>query len=337
MAIETVLEHRFNGETSLLVDGLSGAKLGVLLPLVLVAGLPNTLENILVGHFVEDTIAGKSDKVVVFLDLELLDLRFSFDNIRVSSAVGQLGLWVSECTRDGESARKHSDWSNYVLWLLSFLRTSLLLVILNGLRRSRLIDLTAGFDDSIVFEYVRGLVISAQRHDHLSSVDGNDCPRVSDVGAVAHITNDQDDNCAGAASVNDNLGTIVIPSLTHGQELFLCHPEATNDGFFGIAGEAVLLDDEVVQLVPEEFRASVSSVPIVHTKETALGPLLILPVSWLRDIQNDRHSVLVVVSDETLIGNCRVRPDDTVSLDGAFRGFLIRQYDSGSRLQRHLD
>ena len=85
------------------MDGLGRTKFGILLPLVLIAGLPNTLEDILVGHLIKNTITGKSDKIMIFLDLELLDLWFSFDDIYVSSSIGQFSLRVSECSRNSES------------------------------------------------------------------------------------------------------------------------------------------------------------------------------------------------------------------------------------------
>ena len=87
------------------MDGLSRTKFGVLLPLVLIAGLPNTLEDILVRHLIKNTVTGKSDKIMIFLDLELLDLWLSFDDIYVSSSIGQFSLRVAECSRNRESSR----------------------------------------------------------------------------------------------------------------------------------------------------------------------------------------------------------------------------------------
>lgn len=161
LAIQTIFEHRFNSKTRLLMNSLSRTKFWILLPLVLITGLPNTLKNILIWHFIKNAITSKSDKIMIFLNLELLDLWFSFNDIYVSSSIGQFSFRVSECSRNRKSSRKHPDWSNYVLWVVRFLLCCLIFVIFNRLSCGRLIDLTASFNYSIVFEYVWRLVISA--------------------------------------------------------------------------------------------------------------------------------------------------------------------------------
>lgn len=80
-----------------------------------------------------------------------------------------------------------------------------------------------------------------------------------------------------------------------------------------------------------------ASVSIIHTKETAFRPLLIFSMSWLRDIEDNRDPIFIVVSDEPLISNCRVCSNDSISLDGAFSRFFIGQYYSRSWLQGHFD
>jgi hypothetical protein len=46
-----------------------------------------------------------------------------------------------------------------------------------------------------------------------------------------------------------------------------------------------------------------ATMAIIDPKEATLGPVLILTVSWLRDIQDNRHSILIVVPHQTLICN----------------------------------
>ena len=91
---------------------------------------------------------------MVFLDLKFLDLGVSFDDIYVSSSIGQFSFRVSECSRNRQSSGKDPDRSNYVLGVVRFVLCCLLLVIVNRLSRCRLVDLTASFDDPVVFEYV---------------------------------------------------------------------------------------------------------------------------------------------------------------------------------------
>lgn len=105
---------------------------------------------------------------------------------------------------------------------------------------------------------------------------------------------------------------------------------------FRIAGEAVLFDHEVVQLVPKKLGALLTSMPVVDAKEAAFWPGFVFPVLWFGDIEDDRHSVFVVVPDQTLVGDGGIRPHDPVPLDGAFCRFLVRYDNPGTRLQRQL-
>lgn len=91
-----------------------------------------------------------------------------------------------------------------------------------------------------------------------------------------------------------------------------------------------------MQLVAEELGARVATVAVVYSEEAALGPLLLLTVARLGDVEDDRHAVLVVVAHEALIGYRRVAPDDAVPLDAAFGRLLVRDDDAGARLQRKL-
>jgi len=69
------------------VDVLGWPEVGVGLPLVLIAGFPNTLRNIFVRHLVEHPIACKNYKVVALLNLKASNFWLSFNNILVASSV----------------------------------------------------------------------------------------------------------------------------------------------------------------------------------------------------------------------------------------------------------
>ena len=50
--------------------------------------------------------------------------------------------------------------------------------------------------------------------------------------------------------------------------------------------EAVLLDDEVVELIAQEFGTAVAAMTVIDAEKAALGPRFIFSVRWFRDVQN---------------------------------------------------
>lgn len=74
------------------------------------------------------------------------------------------------------------------------------------------------------------------------------------------------------------------------------------------------LGDEGVQVIPQEIRAFHATMPVEHPE---IGRLL--PVShvlWLREVQYDGHSVLVVLAHWPLVGGSGVGPDGAVTVFG---------------------
>ena len=202
--------------------------------------------------------------------------------------------------------------------------------------RRRLVDLAAVLHDPRVLVGVRRLVVSAERHDDLPSVDGDGGSAVANVRAIAHVADDEDDDGAGARSVDHNGVAVLVTALAHLQERLLCLPEASHDSFPWILREAVLLDHEVMELVSQELGAVVPSVAVVDPEEAALGPSFIFAVRWFGDVQNYRDTILVVVANKALIGYSRVSPNDAVALDRALGWLLVGNYNPSAGLQSQL-
>ena len=135
------------------MDGLRWPASGLdgLLPLILVATLPDAARDVVVAHLVEDTITGHEDKVVVLVDLEVTDLRLCLHDMRVPATLEKLCLRVAESPGNGETARQHADGPDDVLGLRPLL---VLALRLQHLRGDGLVDLAAGFDDALVFGVV---------------------------------------------------------------------------------------------------------------------------------------------------------------------------------------
>ena len=88
-----------------------------------------------------------------------------------------------------------------------------------------------------------------------------------------------------------------------------------------------------MKIVSEEFSAGRSAMSIINTEEAAFGPLLMLSVLGFHDVQYDADSVFVVSAHESLVCVCSIGSDDSVSLEGALRWLMVRNYYSEARLQ----
>ena len=69
---------------------------------------------------------------------------------------------------------------------------------------------------------------------------------------------------------------------------------------------------------------------VIHAEERASRPCFVLSVLWLDDVQDDGHTVLVVVSYQALISVGSVGPDDTVPFVAALRWLVIRDDNPGA-------
>jgi hypothetical protein len=98
----------------------------------------------------------------------------------------------------------------------------------------------------------------------------------------------------------------VLPSLRkrlHSiKEVDFCLFVAVDDGLSWVSRKLSILDDELMQIISQEVSARISSVAIKYTKEAALWPVLnVFLGRRLHDIEHDADSVLVVVSDDSLV------------------------------------
>jgi len=335
LSIQWVFQYWFNSKSTLLMDALSRPVVGILLPLVSVTAVPNTFAHVLVWHFVEDTVTCQQYKIMIFMDLELPDFWLSFNDIDVSTSICQFGFWITKGSTYGKTAWQNSDGTNNKLRILDFWWScfNVLLIDFNRLRRRRLIYLPTCFDDPVVLIDIWWLVVSAQRHHDLPTVDRDDCSAVSNVGAVACVADYQNHDCTASWSIDNDWSTSIVSALAHVEKGLFRLFEAANDCFFWVHRKTVLFDDEMMQLITKELCACVSSMTVIHTKERAFWPVFLFSMCWLGDIDDDWDSVLVVISDQTLICDCRICSHNSVSFDWAFCWLLVGNDDSRSWLQ----
>ena len=192
---------------------------------------------------------------MVFLDLKLTNFRFCFNYIHIATSISKLSFRVTKSARDWETAWKHSDWTDDVFrlsWLWGSAARLFLLfrVSFNALGCRCLVDLSSSLDDPLILLNIRWLVIPTKRHDNLPTVDGDDRPAITYVSTVACLSNYQNHDGARAWSIDYYRISIFISALAHLQESFLCRFEALDDCILGVLRKSVLLNYEVMELIP---------------------------------------------------------------------------------------
>lgn len=80
--------------------------------------------------------------------------------------------------------------------------------------------------------------------------------------------------------------------------------ESLFDSLDWILWELFILNHKVMQVISKVVRTSRASMPVKYSKEADLWPLdvYICLVLWLKDVENDRDSILIIVSDDPLVG-----------------------------------
>jgi hypothetical protein len=110
------------------MNALCRSVIRILLPFVAIAAVPHTFGHILVGHFVEDSVACYQYEIMVFVNLKLADVWFSFDDVDIATSISEFSFRVSKGSGDGQPPWENSNWSYDIFWLWAF--TSGLLRIL---------------------------------------------------------------------------------------------------------------------------------------------------------------------------------------------------------------
>lgn len=152
-------------------------------------------------------------------------------------------------------------------------------------------------------------MISREDADLRTSIDRHDGPRVAYIDDVNHFIDHHDDSGAGAGPLGPHrlachqMLRSGLRLLYETQKVALALPKAFSDGLHRILWKLLILDDEVVQVVPEIVSTGRASVAIKDAKETDLRPFNVemLLILGLEDVEDDGHTVLVVVTNDALI------------------------------------
>lgn len=211
--------------------------------------VPDGVDAVSVVEALENAIAADHDEVEVVLDLEALDVGVADNHVRVAAEPRPLGLNVPEGLRDREAAWEDPQRTLHIEILLPR--------ALGGFGKGlRSIYLSAGCLNSDLLELVVWLVVSGEHADLRASVDGHDGPGVAYVDDENRLIDNHDDGGAGAGplgahglSCHQVLGP-GLGLLDETEEVALALAEAFADGFDRVLRELLVLNHEVVEIVP---------------------------------------------------------------------------------------
>lgn len=260
----------------------------------------------------------------------------------VAAVLFPLGLDVSKSPGDTQSTWEDTVWSvDYVgvrlslacllahqgvvlAWLVGDGLDLLVVALCDG---QSLVDLSTCLEDPFLFHVIIWLVIVRQRHTKVASISTEDGPAVTNVDDVDSFFNQESNHSTRPTSIEHvrATGSEVLDGV---EEILLCLLVAIDDGLPWIGRKVTVFDDELVQVVPQEVCACVATVAVENAEEGALGPVFDVLFAWrLHDVEDDADSVLVVVSDDALVGVRCVADDWAVLTNTALGGFPLRKID----------
>lgn len=260
------------------------------------------------------------------VDGELGDLWDGRDNARLASELLHLGFNVTKGPADRESARKNTIWSvNHLPLCINYLSE---LVgnrhICEGLG---LVDLSSIVLDAVEFSlFVRSMILRELKDSH-AMFTGHDGSRVTDISDVTLLFNGKH---------NDRAATGLVESAAHVsdlEELVLSLLTAVEECLLGIRWEAVLLNDNGVQMVFQEVSAQRTSMSVINGKKATFRPSFGIFIFRPSHIQNDGDTVLIIVSLYSLMCIGCVRSNQTMWLACKLR--LLKLSERIKRLILH--
>lgn len=153
-------------------------------------------------------------------------------------------------------------------------------------------------------------MVSASLRDRRTSIDRHQTATVTDVDHIRHVVDDHDDGGTTSRSFRTDLLTwhsVLGPSLSHLNQIdkaSLTLFETADDSFVRELREVLILNDKVMKIVPQVVCTGSPTVAVENAEETDLRPfhIHVLLALGLEDVQDDRDTIFVVISDDALVG-----------------------------------
>lgn len=107
LSVQCILEDTFNCQATLLMNILSNLFVFV----IDVTTVPHTRRDILIRHFIKDSITCQDNEIMIFVYFETGDIRFTNHNIWIASSEFIFSLRISKSPGYWKSTWKNSYWS----------------------------------------------------------------------------------------------------------------------------------------------------------------------------------------------------------------------------------
>lgn len=98
------------------------------------------------------------------------------------------------------------------------------------------------------------------------------------------------------------------------KECILRLGESTLNGFSRVLRKVRMFDYHLVQLISEVICTCRPSMAIINSKKGTPWPVLSLLELWFYNVQDYRNTVLIVISNDTLMSICSIRSHNSISL-----------------------
>jgi hypothetical protein len=155
-----------------------------------------------------------------------------------------------------------------------------------------MVDLTSSCYYSFLFMLIRRLVVPGQGEDSRPVLPRENSSRVTNVGHIAHVSNDKSHYSAAATPVSDKRRalflrhkSVISISLVLGLSRIiswhvyrllcpfpLCLREPPLECLSRVPREALLLYNHFMEVVPQEVSAGCSTMAVINSEETAPRP-----------------------------------------------------------------
>ena len=284
----------------------------------LVARFPTSVKHLLIGQSIEYAVATEHNEVVeVGFDGELTNLRLRYNHAVFTPVLAPFRLNVTKRPWNGQSSRensmraKHNLLSGGSIWVCTFCRHILYWL--------RLVNTSSILDNAIYFVWLTGSVVSWKQKQFATFVGWHNCSAVTHVGHITFLLHNQHNYCATATPFV--LWLLVFTLL---QKPAFCLQTPRGQGLGRVFWKGILADDYEMQLVFEEVRTGWAAMAVVNSEVGTLGPHLdVFAIGRSCHVQNNGHSVFVVVPLNTLVRVCRVTGNQPVRFRCKFGGFKV--------------
>jgi len=273
---------------------------------------PGAIYTLAIWHFIENAVTPKKNEIMRVLDFERLDVWNCNHNVWISPILLVFCLNVSECPWYWQASRQDPMRPHHVRTLDP--NSSKRRNFSHGLR---LVNFASVLLNSHLFKVIVRSMVSWKRINFVSSFCTHDCSWVADIRNIDHIVDYKASDGTWSTFikvVKSSVSLAFILLVNHVQKHFLRFCKAIPQSVFGIRGKGVIANNKLVKIVSQKISTHVSSVSVIDSKEGAFGPgREVCFVGWTSHVQNDRHSIFIVISNNALMSVGSVGPDNPVS------------------------